>query len=174
MYDNILLDRNICIRGINLDDMQQIRESVTGSAVFTESEVHDVLNMVEHYVRFPEKDELETYAYTIGEKIAGFVSFGLGLGNRTYELYWICVSPEYQGHGIGAKLLKFAENHIIGCGGRILFIETSTSDKYEKARAFYGRRGYEVSAIVRDYFDEGDDKLIYSKKLMSPKPSTCA
>ena len=50
-------------------------------------------------------------------------------------------------------------------GGRILLVETSGSDEYEGARAFYERIGFEREGCIRDYYQESEDKIIYRKRL---------
>jgi GNAT superfamily N-acetyltransferase len=161
------------IREARLDDASRIREIIYQSSVFTSDEEYEILHTIEHYTLYPEGDELLTYVYTVDGRVAGFVSFGLGLGNKTYEVYWICVSLSHQGNGIGARLLAFAEAYALHAGARILFVETSSKREYCRARTLYEHGGYEVSAVVRDYFDDGDDKVIYSKKLAArPSPAS--
>jgi len=158
------------IREASLDDLDQIRGILSASSVFTADEEHEILNCVEHYLREPEGDEFLTYVHAVDGIVAGFISLGLGLGNKTYEVYWICVSPVHQGNGVGTKLLTFAESYAMRAEARILFVETSSKKEYGRARTLYEHGGYALSAVVRDYFDDGDDKVIYAKKLSS-RPS---
>jgi len=59
----------------------------------------------------------------------------------TWTLWWIVVKPHTQGRGLGARLLKHAEDDGRGRGGRVLFIETSGLPQYEPTRRFYLKYG---------------------------------
>jgi ribosomal protein S18 acetylase RimI-like enzyme len=61
--------------------------------------------------------------------------------------------------------VSFVEEKIRRRGGRLLVIETSSQESYGDTRAFYERIGYTFAARLPDYYDEGDDKLIYLKQL---------
>jgi len=49
--------------------------------------------------------------------------------------------------------------------GRLLVIETSSKESYGTTREFYIKIGCTLAATLPDYYDEGDDKLIYLKKI---------
>ena len=62
-------------------------------------------------------------------------------------------------------------------GGRRLYVDTSTSEKYAPTRAFYRGAGYSVAAEMPDFFRDGDGKVIFMKKLPpapAPLPSAPA
>ncbi len=44
-------------------------------------------------------------------------------------------------------------------------IETSSKESYGDTRAFYEKIGCILAAQLPDYYDRGDDKLIYLKSL---------
>ena len=49
---------------------------------------------------------------------------------------------------------------------RILIVETSGLPDFEKTRAFYSKKcGFEQEAIIREYYDKGEDKIIFRKVL---------
>ncbi|MBD3388301.1 MAG: GNAT family N-acetyltransferase [Candidatus Altiarchaeales archaeon] len=146
------------------EDLEQIREVMVESGVFSEFEVLNLMDMIGEYVGDVSGD-LMTYCYVIEGHVGGFISFGTGLGVGTYEVYWICVSPKHSGNGIGTALVRFAEEYIRGRRGRAIFIETSSSRGYEGARRLYEKMGYDLAARVEDYYNEGDHKLVYLKKL---------
>ncbi|ODS42683.1 MAG: hypothetical protein MSIBF_05115 [Candidatus Altiarchaeales archaeon IMC4] len=166
MQPEITVSGKDFIRALDSEEkLPDIKKIAADSGVFSDCEVKDLVANIRRYIRFPDGDELRTYAYLSGGDIAGFLSFGLGLGKKTYEIYWVCVSPKFQGRGVASELLRFAEGYIREKGGRRIFIETSSRQEYSPARQFYKKRGYESSAVVKDYFDEGDDKVVYSKKM---------
>ena len=48
---------------------------------------------------------------------------------------------------------------------RTLLVETSGTDKFFRTRSFYEQIGYETEACIRDYYDAGDDKIVFRKAL---------
>ncbi len=96
----------------------------------------------------------------------GYVCFGPhSLTEGIYDIYWIAVAPEAQHRGIGRALLQEAEEEIAARGGRKVLIETSSSPLYASACALYAHCGYQVEAVVHDFYQDGDDLLIFSKRL---------
>jgi ribosomal protein S18 acetylase RimI-like enzyme len=98
--------------------------------------------------------------------VAGYVCYGeTPCTVGTWDIYWIAVSQEKRGKGIGKILDATVEAAIRKAKGRLAFIETSSTPLYENTRQFYLRRGYEQVACIQDFYMPGDDKLILQKKL---------
>jgi ribosomal protein S18 acetylase RimI-like enzyme len=57
------------------------------------------------------------------------------------------------------------ERKVLEHSGRLLAVETSSKESYERTIAFYRRLGYEEVSRIRDFYDVGDDRLIFVKKL---------
>jgi ribosomal protein S18 acetylase RimI-like enzyme len=98
-------------------------------------------------------------------EILGYICYGpTPLTSGTWDIYWEAVSRERRGKGIGGMLLKAAEKEVRKLKGRFSLIETSSTPAYEKTRIFYSRNGYEEIARVPDFYEPGDDKIIFRKK----------
>jgi GNAT superfamily N-acetyltransferase len=98
--------------------------------------------------------------------IIGYVCYGpTPLTEGTWDIYWMAVTPEKQGKGVGAALLERAEKGIMEVEGRLAIIETSSIPSYEKTRLFHSHHGYELVARIPDFYAVGDDKLILQKQL---------
>jgi ribosomal protein S18 acetylase RimI-like enzyme len=106
-------------------------------------------------VTYEQKGEILGYAYYAPAAMT----------DRTWYLYWIAVSKSTQAKGIGGKLLRHAEDEIRGHKGRVLFIETSSLPNYDLTRKFYLKHGYEVTGVLKDYYADGDDMVVFRKKL---------
>ena len=65
--------------------------------------------------------------------------------------------------GDAALLLKTAEEYIQTRSGALMIVETSSTQKYERTRAFYVKYGYAELARIRQYYRPGDDLIIYGK-----------
>jgi ribosomal protein S18 acetylase RimI-like enzyme len=102
-----------------------------------------------------------------GGKILGYAYYApAAMTDRTWYLYWIAVTRDIQAKGIGGKLLRYAEDDIRKHGGRVLFIETSSLPHYELTRKFYLKHKYEVTGVLRDYYSDGDDMVVFRKKFV--------
>lgn len=87
------------------------------------------------------------------------------LADRSWNMLALAVHPDLQGKRLGAALVKAAEQHLQARGQRILIVDTSSTDSFALARKFYAQNGYEEEARIRDFWAEGDDKVILRKLL---------
>jgi ribosomal protein S18 acetylase RimI-like enzyme len=88
----------------------------------------------------------------------------------TFDLYWIAVDPNWHGRGAGSLLVEYVEQQVCQMttsaeGARLLIIETSSLPRYEAARRLYLRHHYREVARIPDFYAEGDDRVIYAKRL---------
>ena len=79
------------------------------------------------------------------------------------RLLWI--KEEFRGRGYGKALVAKVENELSTRHARLLIVETSQLPEFESARKFYENYGFKREAEVKDFFDEGDHKLIYTKRV---------
>jgi GNAT superfamily N-acetyltransferase len=100
-----------------------------------------------------------------GDRLGFEYHAGEPMTEGTWALWWIVVKPHTQGRGLGARLLKFAEDDARGRGARVFFIETSGLPNYEPTRRFYLKYGYDQEARLRDFYAPGDDQVIFRKAL---------
>jgi ribosomal protein S18 acetylase RimI-like enzyme len=87
------------------------------------------------------------------------------LTEGTYNLYAIGVKKSIQGKGVGAKMMQYIEELLRNQGHRILIVETSGTAEMNLTRQFYEQLQYTKEAVIRDFWSEGDDKVVYWKKL---------
>jgi ribosomal protein S18 acetylase RimI-like enzyme len=85
--------------------------------------------------------------------------------NGTFNLYLIAIKKTLQGKGIGTEMMTYVENLLKESGHRILLVETSGLPEYELTRKFYDNLGYQREAIIREFYQEGEDKVVFWKKL---------
>lgn len=99
-------------------------------------------------------------------EILGFAYYApASMTDRTWYLYWIAVTRDVQARGIGGSLLNYVEDDIRRLGGRILLIETSSLPHYDLTRKFYVKHHYEQTAVIHDFYADGDDMVIYAKRI---------
>ena len=82
-----------------------------------------------------------------------------------WNLYFIGVHPDEQGKGRGSALIRYVEERLRKQGDRLLLVETSAQESFEATRTFYRKNGYDEEARIRDYYKDGDDKIIFRKAL---------
>lgn len=109
------------------------------------------------------EDRWLTYEHGGPQGVAYFVPERLT--DRTWNLLLIAVHPDHQGKGNGAALLQAVETALITLGGRMLIIETSGLAVFEAQRSFYRKCGYQEEARIRDFYQAGDDKVVFRKIL---------
>ena len=67
--------------------------------------------------------------------------------------------------GTGRALVARLEADLRAAGQRLLVVDTSSTDGYAAARAFYRSLEYEEEGRVRDFWTDGDDKVVFRKRL---------
>jgi ribosomal protein S18 acetylase RimI-like enzyme len=96
----------------------------------------------------------------------GYICYGpTPMTQGTFDLYWIVVDPNFQGKGIGSKLLDFLEEGVREKGGRMILADTSTIPQYEKTKNFYIQNGFQEVAKVPDYYYPGNDRITFCKRI---------
>lgn len=85
--------------------------------------------------------------------------------NGTFNLLAIAVDPAMQGCGLGSALIAALEQQLRAEGARVLIVETSALDAYADSRAFYLARGFSEEARIRDFYDQGEHKVVFWKPL---------
>jgi ribosomal protein S18 acetylase RimI-like enzyme len=111
-------------------------------------------------------------------QIIGFAYYApAAMTDRAWYLWWIAVSKQTQARGIGGELLRHVEDNVRARQGRLLLIETSSLSTYELTRRFYLKNGYELHAVLRDFYSDGQDMVIFRKRLLgrdAPSASSAA
>ena len=99
-------------------------------------------------------------------RITGFVYYApTTMTDRTWEMWWLAVAVERQGKGLGGRLVALVEEEVRRAEGRLLLIETSSTPIYHPTRGFYLKHGYAETARIRDFYADGDDKVIFAKRM---------
>jgi ribosomal protein S18 acetylase RimI-like enzyme len=122
--------------------------------------------LIDSYLEDPSSSGYHILVAEVNSTVTGYICYGpTPLTEGTWDIYWLAVTREKQGQGIGSALMKSAEKEIVEAKGRLAIIETSSTPAYEKTRRFHISHGYEIVAYIPDFYVPGDDKLILQKRL---------
>lgn len=113
------------------------------------------------------KDYLETKKedyFVIKDKSTNQI-IGCGGINYFFEepiplarISWDVIHPNFQGRGIGKKLLLYRINHIKDKGIKLIVVRTS-----QLAYKFYQKAGFELEKVEKNFWAEGFD--LYQMKM---------
>ncbi len=152
------------VRPIVSEDREQLLRLVKLQTNFLECEVEVAMEVIDDTFN-PAQDYSTLTAVEEDGRISGFISFGpIPLTERRYDLYWIAVDPAFGRHGIGSQLMAAMEEDLRKGGPGHIYIDTSSTEGYAKARAFYEKNGYHVASRLADFYREGDDRILYLKR----------
>jgi len=87
------------------------------------------------------------------------------LTDGTWNMLALAVRPDLQGKRLGSELVAAAEQHLRDKGQRLLIVDTSGTEDFALTRKFYAQNGYQEEARIRDFWADGDDKVIFRKAL---------
>ncbi len=86
--------------------------------------------------------------------------------DRCWNMLLLAVHPAEQRRGTGAALVAAVEREAAARGARLILVETSGLPDFDGTRAFYRRCGYREEARIRDFYRDGEDKVVFRKRLM--------
>ena len=133
---------------------------------FKPAEVTVAEEVIDSYLADTSRSGYHILVAEVDSTVAGYICYGPApLTEGTWDIYWIAVTPEKQGQGIGSALIAFAEGKIKEARGRLVLVETSSKPQYEETRRFYQHQGYELICRISDFYAPGDDKLVLQKRL---------
>jgi len=151
---------------IQHSDIGAIAGIVKSSGFFSGEEVEIAIELADEKL---ERQEASSYRFLFAEdekRVVGYTCFGLiPATSGSYDLYWIAIDEQLRGAGLGKDLIKRTENIIYDLGGKRIYLETSSRHQYQPTHGFYESCGYRKEAILKNFYHEGDSKIIYVKTL---------
>ncbi len=147
------------------EDAPAIECIAKNAGVFSPNELASVSEMLGAFFNpGPDDDFLFIVSRDPSRAIDGFACYGpIPFTDRSWDLYWICVDRSRQRNGVGRELIHCMSEHLRASSARVIYLETSESDAYRAARAFYEREGFERVASLQDFYAPGEAKVIFSK-----------
>jgi len=107
-----------------------------------------------------------TYILMLNSKIEGVIGYSVDrYETNNCWINWFYVRKKYQGKGYGKKLISHLAMILKRKGIKKLFVETSMDESYRMALNIYLDQGFRIEAIIRDYYEKGEDQIILSKAI---------
>jgi len=151
------------IRKVEKQDIPELKKVLDSSELFPSYLLDD---MISDYLTNEKSTDI--WFTTIDQEKP--ISIGYCAPERltegTYNLYAIAVGKSQQGNGIGKKMMEYIENELRKDGNRILIVETSGKPEFALTRDFYIKCDYTKQAVIPEFYEKGDDKIVFWKKLM--------
>jgi ribosomal protein S18 acetylase RimI-like enzyme len=163
----------ITIKGASPRHRDRVSEIVEATGIFRPDEADIALEVFDGAVEHPGVDYNALGAFDEDGQMVGFACFGpTPCTVGTWDLYWIAVDPGGHRQGVGRKLMDACEQRIAVGGGRLIVVETSSRTDYGPTRAFYEALGYSAAARVPGFYADGDDLVVYTKRLGTQAKAT--
>ncbi len=145
-------------------DSERVHRLVAITGFFTPEEIDVAKELVDDRL---ERGDASDYHFVMADhygRLAGYTCYGpVPCTVSSYDLYWIAVHPDFQGRGLGRRLLTETERRIKTRGGTRIYVDTSQRMQYASTRAFYENCGYRLETVLRDFYAPGDGKAVYCK-----------
>jgi ribosomal protein S18 acetylase RimI-like enzyme len=155
------------IRPLESRDKAAVMALIEATGFFRPEEAVVAEELIDVYLTVPGQKDYRVVVIEDGEgRVAGYLTFGpTPMAVGVYDLYWMAVDPRDQGRGFGRRLVAWLEDEARAARARLIIIETSSTPKYEPTRRFYLGLKYSEVARIPDYYQAGDDRVIYTKRI---------
>ena len=97
------------------------------------------------------------------EKVIGAAEFMVAFDNPEVFLYGFSVKEDFQGKGIGTKLLNYCENYFKEKG--LVFMSLTVDPQNKKAINLYNKLNYKIESLEIDEYEPGVDRYRMKKEL---------
>jgi len=160
----------VAFRALGAPDRPLLAQLLARIESFDEADQEIALELIDIALNQPEQiDYLFILAVNENDQPVGYACYGpTPLTDRAYNLYWIAVDPALAGQGIGTQILLAVEQVLNSQRARMLLIETSSGADYELTRRFYLKVGYFVLETLKDFYRDGEDRVIFGKRFIKP------
>lgn len=152
------------IRNIRQEDLNSLKAVINSNELFPSELLED---MTSDYFANVQTTDIWLTMEDEGKVIAVSYCAPERMAEGTYNLYLIAIHKEFQGNGIGSELMKYIEEYLLQSNNRILIVETSGLPEFGLTRRFYEKLNYQQVGIIPEFYQQGEDKVIFWKNLNS-------
>jgi ribosomal protein S18 acetylase RimI-like enzyme len=155
------LQESISIRTLDRADLPGTRAVLEATGLFPPDMLEPMAepylagHAPHHWLVAFAEDSLVGFAYAEPERMT----------DGTFNLLAIAVEPSSQRMGVGKAIVRRLEDQLREQGGHLLLVETSSLEEFADTRAFYAGQSFTEEARIRDFYAEGEDKILFWKHL---------
>lgn len=156
------------VRPAQLADRQALHALVRAAAVFSPAEIDCACEMIDSALDDAGPDGYWALVaiHPTSSDVMAYVLYGRTLFTRAAcDLYWLAAHPQHRRGGAARALVAAMEADLQMRGIEHIRVETSGTEGYSAARAFYARCGYDNIACIPDFYKPGDALYQYYKRL---------
>jgi len=157
-----LKDKKLKIRQTKSQDIKSLSHILDSTGLFPSEMLPE---MIDGFLTNEKKEDIWLSCLQNDEVIGFCYAVPEPLTEGTWNMLAIAIQPENQGMGAGSVIIKELELLLKDGGHRILIVDTSGTQEFERTREFYRQNNYNEEARIRDFWSEGDDKIIFWKSL---------
>jgi len=156
----------LAIRWCESQDRESVVALLAETRFFRPDEMAVAKEVLDAGIKDGPSGHYQSYVVETSGQVVGWLCLGPAPCTMgSFDIYWIAVHKDCQGHGLGRRLMDFAEAEIAARSGRLVVVETSSRHAYQPTRAFYERLGYRQAACIADFYGPGDAKIVFTKVL---------
>ncbi len=105
------------------------------------------------FIHYLDKEIQDYFVVEISGNVVGSGGINYSTDGKTGIISWDLIHPDFQGKGIGRQLLEHRIAHIKTLSG----IENISVRTSQQAYKFYGKSGFQLKEVVKDYWSPGYD-----------------
>jgi len=160
---------NLVIAPTRAADAEQIINLTRAAGVLAPARVAALRDWVNDYLAQGAASMYRFLSCQQDGEVIGYSCYGpRWLTESAFDLYAIGVAPACQRQGVGTALLRQTEQEICVLAGNLVLVEASGLPGWLPVCRFFEARGYQMEAAIADFYADGDDQILYSKRLNPP------
>ena len=147
-------------------DTAALVEIARQAGAFSAEELHDLHDRLDAYPERHAADDHQALTWAHDGRPAGLAYYApVAMTDRTWALYWLIAPVAPPGPEVAGQLLRHAEQDVRNRGGRLLVFEVSSASAHEPVRQLLATHGYRPGAVLPDFYADGEDQIIFRKRL---------
>ena len=149
------------IRPLVQTDLAPIKAVIDANDLFPSDMLDD---MTAAFLADPDGPDIWLTGHLTGPQAVAYAA-PERMADAVWNLLLIAVHPQVQGMGHGTALFAHVEALLTQRKQRLLIVETSGLPDFAPTRAFYLRSGYTEVARIPEFYQTGEDKIVFLKRL---------
>jgi ribosomal protein S18 acetylase RimI-like enzyme len=112
-------------------------------------------------------DQARFLVAEVGGKVVGVMGYHVDPWKvpDIFWAVWLFVDIARRRQGVATRLYSVIEQELVARGCRKIYLDVGTKANYQAAIAFHLSNGFELEGYLRDFWEDGEDFLIFGKHL---------